>query len=100
MNTRMKQFFQQDSIAVGLTAGLGSLLATALLLAAGLLLAGEPPTGHLEWFAGCFAAPLLIMRLYIKHGKATAAKTMMAMLFVTFVAFMFVLFKTHSIVLQ
>ena len=96
----MKRFFQQDTIAVGLVAGLGSIALLALLLTAGLLLAGEAPIAHLTWYAGCFVAPLLIMRYYIKQQKAVVAKTLMTVLFLTFIPFVFILFRTHSITLK
>ena len=96
----MKQFFQQDTVAVGLVAGLGSIVLLALLLTAGLLIAGEPPMAHLSWYAGCFVAPLLIMRYYIKQQKSVVAKTLMTVLFFTFIPFMFILFRTHSITLK
>lgn len=96
----MKHFFQQDTITVGLVAGLGSIALLALLLTAGLLIAGEAPMDHLTWYAGCFVAPLLIMRYYIKQQKATVAKTLMTVLFLTFIPFMFVLFRTYSITLK
>jgi hypothetical protein len=96
----MKHFFQQDTVAVGLVAGLGSIVLLALLLTAGLMIAGEPPMAHLSWYAGCFVAPLLIMRYYIKQQKSVVAKTLMTVLFFTFIPFMFILFRTHSITLK
>lgn len=96
----MKHFLQQDTIAVGLVTGLGSIAVLALLLTGGLMIAGEPPTAHLTWYAGCFVAPLLIMRYYIKQQKATVSKTLMTVLFLTFIPFIFVLFRTHSITLK
>ena len=96
----MKHFLQQDTIVVGLVAGLGSIALLALLLTAGLFIAGEPPLAHLTWYAGCFVAPLLIMSYYIKMQKAIVAKTLMVLLFVTFIVFMFILFRTHSITLK
>lgn len=93
----MKHFLQQDTIAVGLVTGLGSIAVLALLLTAGLMIAGEPPTAHLTWYAGCFVAPLLIMRYYIKQQHITVVKTIIVSLFITFIAFMFLLFKTHSL---
>ena len=96
----MKHFFQQDTVAVGLVAGLGSIVLLALLITAGLLIAGEPPMAHLSWYAGCFVAPLLIMRYYIKQQKSVVAKTLMTVLFFTFIPFMFILFRTHSITLK
>ena len=96
----MKHFFQQDTVAVGLVAGLGSIVLLALLLTAGLMIAGEPPMAHLSWYAGCFVAPLLIMRYYIKQQKSVVAKTLMTVLFFTFIPFMFILFRTHSTTLK
>lgn len=96
----MKHFFQQDTVTVGLIAGLGSILLLALLLTGGLLVVGEAPSAHLTWYAGCFVGPLLIMRYYIKLQKPTVTKTLMTLLFVTFIPFMIVLFKTHSITLK
>lgn len=96
----MKHFLQQDTITVGLIVGLGSIAILALLLSAGLLIAGEPIANHLSWYAGCFIAPLLIMRYYIKLQKATVAKTLMVLLFVSFIPFMILLFKTHSITIK
>ena len=96
----MKHFFQQDTVAVGLVAGLGSIVLLALLLTAGLMIAGEPPMAHLSWYAGCFVAPLLIMRHYIKQQKSVVAKTLMTVLFFTLIPFMFILFRTHSITLK
>ena len=96
----MKHFFQQDTVAVGLVAGLGSIVLLALLITAGLLIADEPPMAHLSWYAGCFVAPLLIMRYYIKQQKSVVAKTLMTVLFFTFIPFMFILFRTHSITLK
>lgn len=96
----MKHYLQQDTVTVGLVTGLGSILLLALLLTVGLLIAGEPPMSHLTWYAGCYVAPLLIMRYYIKQQKTVVAKTLMTVLFVTFVVFMFFLFRTHSITLK
>ena len=75
-------------------------LAAALLLTVGLMVAGEPLTEHLTWYAGCFVGPLLIMRYYIKLQKPTVTKTLMTLLFLTFIPFMILLFKTHSITLK
>lgn len=93
----MKHFFSQDTPFVGLATGLGVLIVTALLLTAGLLLAGESVTAHISWYAGCFIPPLLIMRYYVKLQKSTVVKTIIVTLFITFIAFMFLLFKTHSL---
>ncbi len=93
----LKEFFQKDSIATGLLTGLGSLLLMALLLTAGILIADESVDAHLSWYAGCFIPPLLIMRFYIKLQKTVTVKTIMVLLFVTFIPFILFLFKTHSL---
>lgn len=93
----LKEFFLKDSIATGLLTGLGSLLLMALLLTAGILIANEPVDAHLSWYAGCFIPPLLIMRFYIKLQKTVTVKTIMVLLFVTFIPFILFLFKTHSL---
>ena len=96
----MKNFFQSDNVTVGLIAGLGSEVLTAVLLYAGLAIAGLPLAGHERWFGICFVAPLLILRAYA-HGKThpVVTKTLIVTLFVTFLLFMFFLFKTKAIVL-
>lgn len=96
----MKHFFQSDNILVGLVAGLGSEVLAALLLWAVLGIVGLPLAGHERWFGICFVAPLLILRAYA-HGKShpVVTKTLIVTLFVTFLLFMFFLFKTKAIVL-
>lgn len=93
----MKQFFQQNSVTVGLILGLGSIAATALLLTLGLILAGESTIDHLQWYAGCFVPPILLLRYYIKLQHVTVVKTLMTELFLTFIPFIILLFKTHSL---
>ena len=92
----MKHFFTQDTPLVGLVAGLGSLLLTALLIAM-LNSQLSALNSHLSWYAGSFIPPLLIMRYYVKLQKSTVVKTIIVTLFVTFIAFMFLLLKTHSL---
>jgi hypothetical protein len=91
-----KRFFTQDTPLVGLVAGLGSILATAALITVAMLIAGDTST-HLSLYAGCFVPPLLIMRYYVKQQHITVVKTIIVSLFITFIAFMFLLFKTHSL---
>ena len=98
----MKRFFTQDTILVGLVAGLGAELLFCLLLAAGLLVAGQwPPTpNQIRWFGGMFIPLLLILRAYAKPKRYIAVtKTLATILFVTFVAFMFYLLGSHTLTL-
>ena len=99
----MKRFFTQDTILVGLVAGLGSELLFCLLLAAGLTIAGQwPPTdSQIRWFGGMFIPLILILRAYAKQKQySTVTKTLATILFVTFVAFMFYLLSTHTLTLK
>lgn len=90
----MNNLFHQDRIWVGLVVALGSELLTALLLWAGLAIAGVPAAEHLRWFAAIFVAPVLLLRHYAKLQQLpTVTKTVATVLFVTFVLFMLLLFK-------
>ena len=95
----MKEFFHQDKVIVGIIAGVGSELLLALLLTIGLVIAGEAPIDHVRWYAGVFVAPLLLLRYYSKQKSwLRVTRTLIVVLFVTFVAFMFYLLKAHLIV--
>ena len=95
----MKEFFHQDKVIVGIIAGVGSELLLALLLTIGLVIAGEVPIDHIRWYAGVFVAPLLLLRYYSKQKSwLRVTRTLIVVLFVTFVAFMFYLLKAHLIV--
>lgn len=99
----MKRFFTQDTVLVGLVAGLGSELLFCLLLAAGLIAAGQwPPSAEqTRWFGGMFIPLLLILRAYAKTKRhLTVTKTLATVLFVTFVAFMFYLLNTNTLTLK
>ena len=96
----VKTFFKKDNVMVGLVAGLGSMLLLALLLTLVLVMIGQSPMEHLRWYAGVFVAPLLLLRYFIKQGQGVVSKTLMVTLFVTFIPFMFILFKTNAINLQ
>ena len=97
----MKRFFSQDKILVGLVAGLGCELLFCLLLAAGLLLAGESIADHIRWFGGMFIPSILILRAYAKTKQhPIVTKTLATILFVTFVAFIFYLLNAHILVLK
>ena len=95
----MKKFFHQDKVIVGLVAGLGSELLLALLLTFGLLIAAESPAAHIRWYAGVFIGPLLVLRYYSKQKSwLSVTRTLIVVLFVSFVAFMYCLLRMHLIV--
>jgi hypothetical protein len=92
-----RQFFHQDKVSVGLTVGLGSMAITALLLTAGLLLAGEPVNAHLRWYGAIFIPTILLIRYYVKQRLSVVTKTLFIVFFLFFIAFMILLFSTHQI---
>jgi len=97
----MKRFFSQDKIAVGLVAGLGSEVLFCLLLAVVLLLLHIDPMEHIRWFGGMFIPIILILRSYAKGRQhLTVTKTLIVVFFITFVAFMFYLLNSHTLVLK
>lgn len=96
----MKKYFQQDKISTGLAVGLGSLGICLLLLTAGLLIAGESVTGHLRWYGGIFVVLILLLRYYVKLQKSKVTKILIIILFLSFIAFMYLLFQTQSITLK
>lgn len=97
----MKKFFGQDSVLVGIVAGLGSELGFAIALTLGLLIAGEPLTDHARWYGGMFIPMILVLRHYMKDKEhLTASRTLIVVFFITFLAFMIYMLKAKHIVLQ
>ena len=97
----MKHFFQQDTVTVGLVAGLGSMLLFCLLLATVLQLTGMGLGGHERWFGGMFIPLILILRAYAKGREhLTVTRTLIVTFFITFVAFMAWLLSAHLLVLK
>lgn len=89
----MKHFFSQNRVLVGLVAGLGSELLTGLLLWLGLAIASQPVATHGRWFGAIFIPLLFILRHYVKRTECNVVvKTLIVILFVTFVGFMAVAF--------
>ena len=95
-----KKFFHQDKVSVGLIVGFGSMVVTALLLTAGLLIAGEAVDTHLRWYAAVFIPMILFARYYVKQQLPVVTKTLFVQLFVFFLAFTFFMFKTHNLDLK
>ncbi len=97
----MKKFFAQDKTIVGIVAGLGSELGFVIVLAAGLLIAGEHIGDHLRWFGGMFIPLILVLRHYAKGREhLRVVKTLIVVFFVTFVAFITYMLKARIIVIQ
>ncbi len=96
----MKQFFLQDKILTGIIVGIGTLIICSALLTLGLVLTGEPVAEHLRWYGGAFIVLLLILRWYVKQQKPIVTKTLIVILFLSFLTFMYFLFHTHSLTLK
>ena len=97
----MKKFFSQDKAIVGLVAGLGSELGLIIALTIGLLIAGEAIGDHLRWYGGMFIPLILVLRHYAKgQAHLRVVKTLIVVFFVTFLAFIFYMLRSRTIVFQ
>lgn len=97
----IKSFFNQDKVVTGIVAGLGSEVGFVLVLAAGLLIAGEPLGNHLRWFGGMFIPLILVLRHYAKdRSHLCVVKTLIVLFFITFLAFIAYMLKARIIVFQ
>lgn len=97
----MKKFFEQNKVIVGIVAGIGSMLGFAIALTIGLMIAGEPVGAHIRWYGGMFIPLLLVLRHYAKRREQlTVTRTLIVLLFLTFLAFMFYLLQSRTITLQ
>lgn len=96
----LKNFFSQDRPVVGIVAGLGSEVGFCLALALGLLIAGEPIGDHIRWFGGMFIPLILVLHHYARRREQLkVTKTLIVVLFVTFLAFMIYILKARILVL-
>ena len=94
----MADFFKREGILQGIILATGSEILAAAVLYVGLLVAGIPVETCLRWFAVCFVPPLLLLRHIAKRKDRTLTmKTIIVVLFVSFVAFMFLLLKTKAL---
>lgn len=93
----MNTFFNKDSWLVGLILGLGSEVVVGLLLWGILVLIGLPVYEHLSWFGVVFLPVLVILRQNAKGAaRVNVTKSLITVLFVTFVAYLYVLYATKS----
>ena len=87
----MSDLLKQNRVLAGLLLSLGSELVTGALLWLGLFIAHQPVESHIRW---------LILRHFAKKKQDTQiVKTMIIALFVTFIIFLYILFKTKAIAL-
>lgn len=94
----MADNIDRELVIKGVLIPIGTELAVALLLWLGLLIAGQPVASHIRWFGVCVVAPLLLLRHYAKRKVRTdVVKSVIIVLFITFVAYMFILFQTKAI---
>ncbi|MBP5547964.1 MAG: hypothetical protein J6X58_03610 [Bacteroidales bacterium] len=86
----MGNFFKKDSVVTGLVVSLGSEIVSAVLIVAGIYIAGESFCEHVRWMGGAFIAPVLLLRYYAKKQSfPTITKTIIVVLFLSFVVYMF-----------
>lgn len=84
----------KSSITRGLLLGLGSELLVALLLWAGLAIAGLSTADHISWFGACLLPPLLLVRHFVKKDpNLTLVKTLITILFVSTIVFLYFLLR-------
>ena len=96
----LKKFFSQDRPLVGIVAGLGAEAGFCIALAIGLLIAGEPIGAHICWFGGMFIPLILVLHHYSRRREQLkVTKTLIVVLFVTFLAFMIYILKARILVL-
>lgn len=96
----LKKFFSQDRPLVGIVAGLGAEAGFCIALAIGLLIAGEPIGAHIRWFGGMFIPLILVLHHYSRRREQLkVTKTLIVVLFVTFLAFMIYILKARILVL-
>lgn len=87
-------FLHRNSIATGIIATLLSEVLCALPIFLLLLIPAVGLAGHERWFAAAFVPPLLLVRHYAKAEQyPLALKASISTLFITFVAFMWVMLK-------
>ena len=98
---KIKDFFAKDSVATGIVASVGAMVGFCLVLAVGLLIAGEPLGAHVRWFGGMFIPLILLLHHYAKgREQLRVTKTIIAVFFVSFLLFMFYLLRSHTLVLN
>lgn len=96
----MSDLFKRDNVTTGLLLALGSEVVTGLLVWLGLIIANLSVESHIRWFGLCFVPPILLLRYFAKLKQhSIVTKTIIIVLFVSFILFMLLLFMTKSIVL-
>lgn len=94
----MKDFFSQDKVYVAIIVGLGTVLLVGCFLSIGMRLAGISFMDNLRWIGCAFIPLILILRAYMKTGKhLVVSRTLIVVLFVLFLIFIFAMMKTNSI---
>ena len=84
------RMLKKDNIATGVVVALGSEILSGAILWIVLAVIGEPFEDHLKLLGVCFVAPILLLRYYSKSKECPmVTKTIIVVLFVTFIAYMF-----------
>lgn len=94
----MKHFFKQDKVIVGIVVGVGSMILFCLLLIGGLIFAGYPLDHNPRWYGGMFIPlTLLLMHYARRREQLTVTRTLIVILFITFILFMVYILNNHLI---
>lgn len=89
---------KKDTILAGLVVSLGSILVSAFAVCCVFLIFGISFDGNMKFFLFSFVPAILLLRYYIRNlGLMKVAKTIMVVLFVTLVAFIVFLVRSHEI---
>ena len=89
---------KKDTILTGLIVSLGSIIISALVIWCVFLIFGIPILGNTKYFLCAFVPAILLLRYYTKNLELMrVSKTIMAVLFVTIVAFVVFLVRSHEI---
>ena len=87
----------KSSVIRGLLLGLGSEIVVAMLLWAGLAIAGIGPMEHFPWFGACLFPPLLMIRYFVKKDSdLVLVKTLITILFVTTITYLFFVLRYNG----
>lgn len=90
----MKRLLNHNSYAVGALFCLAVELLVGGILWGALMLSGIAPQEHINWFAGIFLLPILMLRYYAHNkGCPMTLKSLVVTLFVTFILYMYIYIK-------
>ena len=95
---QVKDFFKEDRMAVGLVAGLGTETVALLILGVVCSLLHYPLVANLRWLGVCFVPLVLLLHYYaVRQRLLQVVRSLIVILFVTFIIFMLLLSRTGQL---